>query len=92
MHQEPVSPDPGPSCPDWMDDPAYLAMRAEDEDPGDLDLDDPHAIMRLEREVTALRNRGGPQASVEALESVQLSEADRGYMIVEGSADPPTQP
>lgn len=41
MHQEPVSPDPGPSCPEWMDDPAYLAMRAEDEDPGDLDLDDP---------------------------------------------------
>ena len=41
MPQEPVSPDPGPSCPDWMDDPAYLAMRAEDEDPGDLDLDDP---------------------------------------------------
>ena len=40
MHQEPVSPDPGPSCPDWMDDPAYLAMRAEDEDPGDLDLDE----------------------------------------------------
>ena len=42
MHQEPVSPDPGPSCPEWMDDPAYLAMRAEDEDPGDLDLDDPN--------------------------------------------------
>ncbi len=41
MPQEPVSPDPGPSCPDWMDDPAYLAMRAADEDPGDLDLDDP---------------------------------------------------
>src|SRR5580700_6855968 len=41
MHQEPVSPDPGPSCPDWMDDPAYLALRAEDEDPGDLDLADP---------------------------------------------------
>ena len=41
MHQEPVFPDPGPSCPDWMDDPAYLALRAEDEDPGDLDLDDP---------------------------------------------------
>jgi hypothetical protein len=38
---EPVSPDPGPSCPDWMDDPAYLAMRAADTDPGDLDLDDP---------------------------------------------------
>jgi hypothetical protein len=40
MHQEPVYPDPGPSCPDWMDDPAYLAMRAEDDDPGDLDLDE----------------------------------------------------
>jgi hypothetical protein len=41
MHQEPVRPDPGPSCPDWMDDPAYLGMRAADEDPGDLDLEDP---------------------------------------------------
>src|SRR5580704_17517030 len=41
MPQEPVSPDSGPSCPGWMDDPVYLAMRAEDEDPGDPDLDDP---------------------------------------------------
>ena len=41
MHQEPVSPDPRPPCPEWMDDPAYLAMRAADEDPGDLDLEDP---------------------------------------------------
>ena len=41
MPPEPVSPDPGPSCPDWMDDPAYLAMRAADTDPGDLDLEDP---------------------------------------------------
>ena len=41
MPQEPVSPDPGPSCPDWMDDPAYLALRAADEDLGDLDLEDP---------------------------------------------------
>ena len=41
MHQEPLSPDSGPSCPEWMNDPAYLAMRAEDEDPGDLDLADP---------------------------------------------------
>jgi len=39
MHREPVSPDPRRSCPDWMDDPAYLGMRSEDEDPGDLDLD-----------------------------------------------------
>ena len=41
MPQEPVSPDPGPSCPEWMDDPAYLALRAADEDPGDLDREDP---------------------------------------------------
>src|SRR5580692_7347439 len=41
MPQEPVSPDSGPSCPGWMDDPVYLAMRAEDEDPGDLNLEDP---------------------------------------------------
>ncbi|HMD22707.1 MAG TPA: hypothetical protein VKH61_01315, partial [Streptosporangiaceae bacterium] len=31
-----------PTWPDWMDDPAYLALRAGDEDPGDLDLDDPN--------------------------------------------------
>ena len=48
MDQGPVPQDPGrdddpdrvPSWPDWMDDPAYLAMRAEDEDPGDLDLEE----------------------------------------------------
>ena len=47
MSSEPVSQDPGrdegprpvPPWPDWMDDPAYLAMRAADTDPGDLDLD-----------------------------------------------------
>ena len=46
MDQGPVSPDPGrdedprrvPSWPAWMDDPAYLAARAADADPGDLDL------------------------------------------------------
>ena len=33
-------PRPGRSWPDWMDDPAYLAVRAGlDEDPGDLGLD-----------------------------------------------------
>ena len=49
MPPGPVPPDPGrdedprpvPPWPDWMDDPAYLALRAADEDPGDLDLDDP---------------------------------------------------
>ena len=51
MHQQPVPPDPGdndspgpvPPWPEWMDDPAYLAGRASDEDPGgglDLDLDE----------------------------------------------------
>src|SRR5271169_1945903 len=48
MQQEPVPPDPGrdedprrvPPWPDWMDDPAYLAARAGDEDPGDVDLDE----------------------------------------------------
>ena len=29
-----------PSWPAWMDDPAYLAARAGDADPGDLDLDE----------------------------------------------------
>ena len=49
MPPGPVPQDPGrdedprpvPSWPEWMDDPAYLALRAGDEDPGDLDLDDP---------------------------------------------------
>ena len=35
------NPRPAPPWPDWMDDPAYLAGRAADEDPGDLDLGDP---------------------------------------------------
>jgi hypothetical protein len=47
MPQEPAPPDPGregdpsrvPSWPEWMDDPAYLALRAADEDPGDPDQD-----------------------------------------------------
>src|ERR1700722_3561020 len=49
MSPGPVFQDPGrdedprpvPPWPDWMDDPAYLAMRAIDTDPGDLDLEDP---------------------------------------------------
>jgi Domain of unknown function (DUF222) len=49
MHQQPVPPDPGendrpgpvPPWPDWMDDPAYLALRAADEDSGDPDVEDP---------------------------------------------------
>ena len=49
MPPGPVPQDPGrdedprpvPPWPDWMDDPAYLAARAEGEDPGDPDADDP---------------------------------------------------
>jgi hypothetical protein len=49
MDQAPAPSDPGrdenpqpiPSWPEWMDDPAYLASRAEDEDPGDLEYEDP---------------------------------------------------
>ncbi len=50
MPPGPVPPDPGrdedprpaPPWPDWMDDPAYLALRAAGEDPGDQGLgDDP---------------------------------------------------
>ena len=49
MPSGPVPQDPGrdedprpvPAWPEWMDDPAYLAGRAGDEDPGDLGLDDP---------------------------------------------------
>ncbi|HEV2253181.1 MAG TPA: DUF222 domain-containing protein [Streptosporangiaceae bacterium] len=48
MPSGPVSPDPGrdedprlvPPWPEWMDDPAWLAMRAADEDPGGLGLDE----------------------------------------------------
>lgn len=45
MPRAPVLPDPGrddysrpvPPWPDWMDDPAYLALRAADEDPGEAE-------------------------------------------------------
>ena len=49
MHQQPEPPDPGENdrprpvsaWPEWMDDPAYLALRVGDEDPGGgLDLDE----------------------------------------------------
>src|SRR6202035_5162435 len=47
MSGTPASPAPGrdgdprrvPPWPEWMDDPAYLALQAADEDPGDPDLD-----------------------------------------------------
>jgi hypothetical protein len=47
MSSGPVSQDPGrdedprpaPPWPQWMDDPTYLAVRAVDDDPGDLDAD-----------------------------------------------------
>jgi hypothetical protein len=57
MHQGPVSQDRGrdedprlvPSWPAWTDDPAYLASRAWDEDPGDPDLyEDPDNVPLLD--------------------------------------------
>jgi Domain of unknown function (DUF222) len=47
MPPTPASPDPGPDdgpgavppWPEWMDDPAYLALRESQEDPGDPELD-----------------------------------------------------
>ena len=48
MPPGPVPQDPGrdedprpvPAWPEWMDDPAYLTLRAADEGPGDPDLDE----------------------------------------------------
>ena len=64
-----------PSWPDWMDDPAYQAARAQDEDPGDLDeYPDPDnalpeladgeldALLAEAREITA-----GPASAAEAM-------------------------
>ena len=71
MHQQPVPPDPGdndspgpvPPWPAWMDDPAYLAARAEDvelyEDPGNPpppDVDEDELIAEAER-ITADQER-----------------------------------
>jgi Domain of unknown function (DUF222) len=85
MSETPVPRDPGrdedpppvPSWPDWMDDPAYLASRAEDEDPGDPDLwDDPDnapppglddaeldALIAEAREITADQARAAEAAA-----------------------------
>ena len=83
MSETPVPQDPGrddprlvPSWPDWMDDPAYLAARAEDEDPGDPDdyqdpdnappaLDDAElaALLAEAREITAEQARAAEIAA-----------------------------
>jgi len=89
MSETPVPRDPGrdggpprvPPWPDWMDDPAYLAVRAEDEDPGDLDPDedpdnDPppglddaelEALIAEAREMTADQARRGHTAVLAAM-------------------------
>ena len=85
MPSEPVPRDPGrdddpsrvSSWPDWMDDPAYLAARAADEDLGDLDeaedpdnapppgLDDDEldALIAEAREITADQARAAEAAA-----------------------------
>ena len=57
MPPGPVPQDPGrdedprpvPAWPEWMDDPAYLTLRAADEGPGDPDLDARTPRMRRRR-------------------------------------------
>jgi hypothetical protein len=85
VHQEPVPQDPGrdddpsrvSSWPDWIDDPAYLAARAADEDLGDMDeaedpdnapppgLDDDEldALIAEAREITADQARAAEAAA-----------------------------
>jgi hypothetical protein len=85
MHQEPVPQDPGrdddlsrvSSWSDWIDDPAYLAARAADEDLGDMDeaedtdnapppgLDDDEldALIAEAREITADQARAAEAAA-----------------------------
>jgi hypothetical protein len=86
MRETPVPSDPGrdedprpaPCWPAWMDDPAYLTARAEDEDPGDLDeyadpdnaapdLDDAEldALLAEAQEVTAEQARAAAEAAAQ---------------------------
>jgi hypothetical protein len=53
-----------------------------------------HAVVRLEREVTALRNRGGPRASLEALEAVLSRHTETLRQICAGidAAEPNPAP
>jgi Domain of unknown function (DUF222) len=85
MHQEPVPPDPGrgedpycvPPWPAWMDDPAYLAGRAGDEDPaGGLDLDeDPEDAPPPDVDPEELAAEAERIAAEEARESALLAGA-----------------
>jgi hypothetical protein len=80
MSETPIPQDPGRDegpWPEWMDDPAYLASRAEDEDPGDLDeCEDPdnasppgladlelEALITESREITADQARAAEVAA-----------------------------
>jgi hypothetical protein len=70
MPPGPVSQDPGrdedprlvPPWPEWMDDPTYLALRADDEDPADggLDLD---GTLRTRRRGTWIPRSWPPRRS-----------------------------
>ena len=79
MSETTVPQDPGRGAdpwPEWMDDPAYLASRAGDEDPGDLDdcadpdnapleLDDTElaALIAEAREITVGQARAAEEAA-----------------------------
>ena len=81
MSETPVPQEPGRGAdpwPEWLDDPACLASRAEDEDPGDLDdYADPDPV----------RSRR-PDLSVQWEPEVPLRPPAQARPQVEGRATP----
>ncbi len=82
MPPGPVPQDPGrdedprpvPAWPEWMDDPAYLTLRAADEGPGDPDLDeDPEDAPPPEVDEAGAGRRGGPDHRDLAREAALLA-------------------
>jgi hypothetical protein len=80
--------------PDWMDDPAYLGLRAGDEDPGDLGLDvdpddapppdvDPGELPAEAERISADRARAAEVAARLGLTAAMAADAvpgrDHGY-------------
>ena len=64
-----------PAWPEWMDDPAYLALRAAGEDPGDLGLDDPDDAPPPEVDPEELTGEAERIAAEEAREAAVLAGA-----------------
>ena len=73
-----------PAWPDWMDDPAYLALRAADEDPGDPDQDpddapppdvDPGELAAEAERITADQARAAEVAARLGLTAAMAADA-----------------